>query len=84
MKSLQLPARQPLRPRSLLNRRADGSEARLRRLQGAIEAGVADRDDPALKDRIAGLKAMRDRAKVVPMRMHCLPTLPPLSRRIDP
>ncbi|MGH6955758.1 MAG: recombinase family protein, partial [Caulobacteraceae bacterium] len=29
----------------------------------AIESGVADLDDPALKDRIAGLKATRDQAQ---------------------
>ena len=29
----------------------------------ALEAGVADLDDPALKDRIEGLKAIRDQAK---------------------
>ncbi len=29
----------------------------------AIEAGVADLKDPALKDRIDGLKAIRDQAK---------------------
>jgi site-specific DNA recombinase len=42
-----------------LNRRAAESEARLKRLYDAIEAGVADLDDPALKDRIDGLKAIR-------------------------
>ncbi len=46
-----------------LNRRAAESEARLKRLYDAIEAGVADLDDPALKDRIDGLKAIRDQAK---------------------
>ncbi len=46
-----------------LNRRATESEARLKRLYDAIEAGVADLDDPALKDRIDGLKAIRDQAK---------------------
>lgn len=46
-----------------LNRRAAESEARLKRLYEAIEAGVADLDDPALKDRIDGLKAIRDQAK---------------------
>jgi site-specific DNA recombinase len=47
-----------------LNRRAAESEARLKRLYDAIEAGVADLGDPALKDRIDGLKAIRDQAKV--------------------
>ena len=46
-----------------LNRRAAESEARLKRLYDAIESGVADLDDPALKDRIDGLKAIRDQAK---------------------
>jgi chromosome segregation ATPase len=46
-----------------LNRRAAESEARLKRLYDAIEAGVANLDDPALKDRIDGLKAIRDQAK---------------------
>jgi hypothetical protein len=34
------------------------------RFYDAIEAGVADLDDPALKDRIDGLKAIRDSARV--------------------
>jgi hypothetical protein len=46
-----------------LNRRAAESELRLKRLYDAIEAGVADLDDPALKDRIDGLKVVRDQAK---------------------
>ena len=46
-----------------LNRRAAESEARLKRLYDAIKAGVADLDDPALKERIDGLKAIRDQAK---------------------
>ena len=36
---------------------------RLKRLYDAIEAGVADLDDPALKERIAGLKVIRDQAR---------------------
>ncbi len=47
-----------------LNRRASESELRLKRLYDAIEAGVADLSDPALKDRIDGLKAIRDQAKI--------------------
>ena len=47
-----------------LNKRAAESELRLKRLYDAIEAGIADLDDPALKDRIDGLKAIRDQAKV--------------------
>ena len=46
-----------------LNRRAANPKARLKRLYDAIEAGVADLNDPALKDRIDGLKAIRDQAK---------------------
>ncbi len=46
-----------------LNKRTAESELRLKRLYDAIEAGVADLDDPALKDRIDGLKAVRDQAK---------------------
>jgi len=42
-----------------LQRRATESELRLKRLYDAIEAGIADLDDPALKDRIDGLKAIR-------------------------
>ncbi|MCQ9156799.1 hypothetical protein [Acidomonas methanolica] len=33
-------------------------------LYDAIEAGVADLDDPALKERIAGLKVIRDQSKL--------------------
>jgi site-specific DNA recombinase len=47
-----------------LNKRAAESELRLKRLYDAIESGVADLDDPALKDRIDGLKAVRDQARV--------------------
>ena len=46
-----------------LNKRAAESELRLKRLYDAIEAGISDLDDPALKDRIDGLKAIRDQAK---------------------
>jgi len=34
------------------------------RLYDAIESGVADLDDPDLKDRIASLKAIRDQSRV--------------------
>ncbi len=47
-----------------LNKRSAESELRLKRLYDAIESGVADLNDPALKDRIDGLKAIRDQAKV--------------------
>ena len=46
-----------------LQRQATESESRLKRLYDAIEAGVADLDDPALKERIAGLKVIRDQAR---------------------
>lgn len=46
-----------------LNKRSAESELRLKRLYDAIEAGVVDLDDPALKDRIDGLKVIRDQAK---------------------
>jgi site-specific DNA recombinase len=43
-----------------LNKRAAETDLRL---YDAIETGVADLDDPALKERIAGLKAIRDQAQ---------------------
>ena len=46
-----------------LNKRAAETELRLKRLYDAIETGIADLDDPALKERIAGLKAIRDQAQ---------------------
>ncbi|MEQ1509283.1 MAG: recombinase family protein [Sphingopyxis sp.] len=46
-----------------LNKRAVESELRLKRLYNAIEAGIANITDPALKDRIDSLKAIRDQAK---------------------
>jgi DNA invertase Pin-like site-specific DNA recombinase len=46
-----------------LNQRAAETELRLRRLYDAIESGIADLADPALKERIAGLKAIRDQAR---------------------
>jgi site-specific DNA recombinase len=46
-----------------LNKRAAETELRLKRLYDAIESGVVDLGDPALKDRIAGLKATRDQAQ---------------------
>jgi NAD(P)-dependent dehydrogenase (short-subunit alcohol dehydrogenase family) len=47
-----------------LNKRAAETDIRLKRLYDAIETGVADLDDPALKERIAGLKAIRDQSQV--------------------
>jgi site-specific DNA recombinase len=46
-----------------LNKRATETDLRLKRLYDAIESGVADLDDTALKDCIAGLKATRDQAQ---------------------
>ncbi len=46
-----------------LNKRAAETDLRLKRLYDAIENGVADLSDPALKERIAGLKATRDQAQ---------------------
>jgi site-specific DNA recombinase len=45
-----------------LNKRVAETDLRLKRLYDAIETGVADLDDPALKERISGLKAIRDQA----------------------
>jgi hypothetical protein len=46
-----------------LNQRAAEADLRLKRLYDAIESGVADLGDPALKDRSAGLKLVRDQAQ---------------------
>ncbi|MGO4712164.1 recombinase family protein [Bradyrhizobium sp. 2TAF24] len=46
-----------------LNRRITETDQRLNRLYEAIESGVADLGDSALKERITGLKAIRDQAK---------------------
>jgi site-specific DNA recombinase len=46
-----------------LNKWAAETDLRLERLYDAIETGVADLDDPALKERIAGLKAIRDQSQ---------------------
>lgn len=45
-----------------LNRRIAETDQRLNRLYDAIETGVVDLNDSALKERIAGLKAIRDQA----------------------
>ncbi|MCJ8507939.1 recombinase family protein [Rhizobium lemnae] len=45
-----------------LHRRITETDQRLGRLYDAIESGVAALDDVGLKDRIAGLKAIRDQA----------------------
>lgn len=47
-----------------LNKRATEADLRLKRLYDAIESGVADLDDPDLRERIANLKALRDQARV--------------------
>jgi hypothetical protein len=46
-----------------LNQRAAETDLRLKRLHDAIESGIADLDDSALKERIAGLKAIRDQSR---------------------
>jgi mannose/cellobiose epimerase-like protein (N-acyl-D-glucosamine 2-epimerase family) len=46
-----------------LNKRAAETGLRLKRLYDAIEAGMADLDDPALKERVTRLKAIRDQAR---------------------
>lgn len=46
-----------------LNKRAAGADLRLKRLYDAIDAGVADLDYPALQERVASLKAIRDQAQ---------------------
>ena len=45
-----------------LKRRITETDQRLNRLYDAIESGVASLDDSGLKERIAGLKALRDQA----------------------
>ncbi len=45
------------------HRRITETDKRLNRLYDAIESGVANLDDPALKERIAALKALRDQAQ---------------------
>ncbi len=46
-----------------LNKRTTETDLRLKRLYDAIESGVADLGDTALRDRVAGLKATRDQAQ---------------------
>ena len=55
-----------------VNKRTAESEARLKRLYDAIETGIADLNDPALKDRIEGLKAVRDQAKADAVRAQAM------------
>ena len=47
-----------------LNKRGTETDLRLNRRYDAIESGVANLDDPDLKDRIASLKAIRDQSRV--------------------
>ena len=47
-----------------LNKRATEADLRIKRLYDAIESGIADLDDPDLKERIANLKALRNQARV--------------------
>ena len=51
-----------------LNKRAVEADLRLKRLYDAIETGVADLGDPGLKERISGLKAIRDQSQADAMR----------------
>ncbi len=46
-----------------LHRRIPEADQRLGRLFDAIEAGMVDKDDLVARDRIAGLKAVRDQAQ---------------------
>ena len=46
-----------------LRKRTTEAEARLKRLYQAIEDGIADLSDPALKDRLSELVAIRDQAR---------------------
>ncbi len=46
-----------------LRKRTTEAEAKLKRLYQAIENGIADLSDPALKDRLAELAAIRDQAR---------------------
>jgi DNA invertase Pin-like site-specific DNA recombinase len=55
-----------------LNKRAAETDLRLKRLYDAIESGIAELDDPALKERIAGLNAIRDQAQADADRAHAL------------
>ena len=47
-----------------LKKRATEADLRLKSLYDAIESGVADLEDPDLKERIANLKALRNKARV--------------------
>ncbi len=47
-----------------LTKRAAEAEQRLKRLYGAIESGIADLDDPSLRERVVELTATRDQARI--------------------
>jgi DNA invertase Pin-like site-specific DNA recombinase len=55
-----------------LNKRATEADLRLKRLYDAIETGVADLNDPGLKERLAGLKAIRDQSQANAMRAQAM------------
>ena len=46
-----------------LNKRATEADLRLKRLCDAIETGVANLSEPGLKERVAGLQAIRDQSQ---------------------
>ena len=47
-----------------LTKRAAEAEQRLKRLYDAIESGIADLEDPSLRERVAELTATRDQARI--------------------
>ena len=47
-----------------LTKRSAEAEQRLKRLYDAIESGIADLDDPSLRERVAELMATRDQARI--------------------
>ncbi len=55
-----------------LNKRAAEADLRLKRLYDAIETGVADLNEPGLKERLAGLKAIRDQSQADAMRAQAM------------
>lgn len=55
-----------------LNKRGAEADLRLKRLYDAIETGVADLGDPGLKERVAGLKAIRDQSQADAMRAQAM------------
>ena len=55
-----------------LNKRATEADLRLKRLYDAIEIGVADLNEPGLKERVAGLKAIRDQSQADALRAQAM------------